>query len=761
MQVHLTTLNGVSVQDAHGRPLPSVLAQSKRLALLIYLAAAGGRARRRDVVISLFWPELDDEHARGALRQALTYLRRALGDGVILSRAEDLWIDPARIELDSLKFEQACSQGSVEEAITFYKSDFLEGFFVTDGAPELERWVDDERARLRRLAHKACSEIARAKEALGLRTEAVSWARRATALAPNDEAELRRLILLLADLGDRAGAVEAYDAFARRLAADFEVEPAAETQALIQRVRTQTATVGITHGAQDNAAKVPAIPAVPSPRVTPVSIRRRPAAVTYLIIIGLLAFAGYIAVFFAGRQTGATDNLRIVVLPIAVLDGDTAQSYLADGLTEQLITELAQLPGIEVINRRTMMEFRSARARVTDIMRTLNADAVLTASIQRLADTTHMTAQLVLAGDEKAIWARSFDGSRADLLRLQQRIALSAARSLGVDVERDPGTGSARDPAALDRYIRARYAWNQRGQGPLLKSIDLFRQALDIDPTFALAYSGMGDAYVQLGYGSYLRPDDAFLKARAAAERALDLDSTLAEPHATLAFVALYYDWNWDTARQEFERALARNPSYATAHEWAGLFEAAMGRFDDAIKHERRAQELDPLSVPIAGTAGWVLFYSDRLNDAERELQIVLRQNSAFPLGHLYLGRVFEARGQLDSALAQYAATGALREWVPTIAARAYAFGRQQNQEQARAELAHLNNLAQTQYVTAYAVALVHTALAQPDSAFAWLDRAVAERTHWLVWLNRDRRWAPLRSDPRFAKLVQRVGLPR
>jgi serine/threonine-protein kinase len=262
-QVQLTTLGGVSVQDAHGRLLASVLAQSKRLALLIYLAAANGRARRRDVVVSLFWPELDDEHARGALRQALSYLRRALGDGVILSRGEDLWIDLAQIEVDVLRFEQACAHGRFEEAMTFYNGDFLEGFFVTDAAPELDRWLDDERARLRRSAHKACSDIARAKIALGLRSDAVRWARRATALAPNDEAELRSLIVLLAELGDRAGAVEAYDAFARRLAADFEVEPSAETQAVIQRIRTQTAPAAPRLDAPDGAATVPPIQSEP------------------------------------------------------------------------------------------------------------------------------------------------------------------------------------------------------------------------------------------------------------------------------------------------------------------------------------------------------------------------------------------------------------------------------------------------------------------------------------------------------------------
>jgi tetratricopeptide (TPR) repeat protein len=316
------------------------------------------------------------------------------------------------------------------------------------------------------------------------------------------------------------------------------------------------------------------------------------------------------------------------------------------------------------------------------------------------------------------------------------------------------------DPEALDFYIKGRYFWNKRGPG-LLASIGLFTRALDVDPTFALAYSGMADAYVQLGYGNGLPPGDAFPKARAAAMRALMLDSTLAEPHATLAFVHMYYDWDWPAAEREFQLAIAINPSYATAHEWYGLFLTAMGRFDDARAQEARAEELDPLSIAIAGTAAWVSYYAGDYETAKRRLRVALREDSTFALGHLYLGRVHEATQAPDSALAQYESTGPLRTWVPTVAGKAYLLGRLGRAAEARAILADLESRSRTSYVTPFGIAVVHVALQQPDSAFVWLDRALAERTNWMVWLNRDPRWAPIRSDPRFVALTRRIGLPR
>jgi tetratricopeptide (TPR) repeat protein len=244
--------------------------------------------------------------------------------------------------------------------------------------------------------------------------------------------------------------------------------------------------------------------------------------------------------------------------------------------------------------------------------------------------------------------------------------------------------GHVIDARARTLYIRARYWLGRRGRDNLLRAVTTFQEALDIEPTYAAAYSGMGDAYAQLGY------------------------------------VAMYYTWDWAAADSEYRRALALNPAYPTTHEWYGLFLAAMGRFDEAQAHERRAVAADPLSLGIQSTAGWVLHYSGKQADAERQLRIALRTDSTFPVAHLYLGRVLQFNGQLDSALAHFAAMGSLRAWVPTLAGEGYVYAQQGRREHARQVLQRLDSLSRTQYVTAYAVALVYAALGQRDSAFAW-----------------------------------------
>jgi serine/threonine protein kinase/tetratricopeptide (TPR) repeat protein len=478
--------------------------------------------------------------------------------------------------------------------------------------------------------------------------------------------------------------------------------------------------------------------------------------------VAVLVTGGYLMAVRNHRVNGATGfAASVAVLPIENLDGDTTQAYVSEGLTDELITDLAQIKGLRVINRRTMQLYGKSGKALKEIARELGVDAIVTGTMQRIGDSVHLTAQVTPRGTDRTLWAGKYQGSRGDLLKFQRDIAWTVGERLrGARPGGAPAETKAGNPDAIDAYIRGRYWWNKRGQANLLRAIQFFGQALDADPAFAPAYSGVADAYVQLGYGSYLSPEDAFLKAEAAARKALELDSTLAEPHATLGFVKMYYAWDWPVADREFRLAIARNPSYATAHEWYGLFLVAMGRYDEAVAEERRAQALDPLSVSVATTTGWVLHYSGRQDDAERALRTALRVDSTSPLGHLYLARVLQAKGQLRSAVAMFEAAGPLRLWVPTIAGLGNVYGLEGRWAQALGELRRLDSLSKTQYVTSYAVALIHTALGQPDSAFAWLDRAVQERTHWLVWLNRDLRWKPLRGDPRFASLVHRVGLP-
>ena len=780
--IHLRTLGPPHLEEFDGSVRRPLAAQSKRLALLAYLALAGpGRFRRRDSVIALFWPESNDAHARGALRQSLSYLRRAVGrDAVVTRGEEEISVEPTLLRCDAVVFEQAVAAGRYEEAMTAYCGEFLEGLFVSDASVNLERWVDEERARLRNGAAQACWSLADASRRRSDWTASATWGRQASSLSPHDEGKLRRLMQLLDSMGDKAGAVEVYDRFARQLADDYATEPSAETQATIEAIRGRveivvdaTALAGV--DATPPAVALVAVSEQPiaadTGQVAPLVANREhrvrhgfgPAKI--LVVSVVLAVVGYLGSKARARAQAVADGaLVLAVMPIQNMSGDTLAAVLGDGLTEQLITELAQVPGLSVINHRTMMTYRASRASPRLIAHTLGVDAVLTGTLLRLpGDSLRLSVEVVRAGEDRVIWARSYSAARSDLLRVTRQVARGMA-----DYMR-PGTASGRraafslprpvDPIAVDLYMQGRYYWNKRGAG-LLRSIQLFTAALDADPTFALPYAGMADAYVQLGYSSTLRPDDAFPKARAAALRALELDSTLAEPHATLGFVSLYFDWNWPVAEREFRRALTMNPSYATGHEWYGLFLAAMGRFDEAIAHERQAQTLDPLSTAISGTAAWVLYYAGRNDDAARELKVALRADSSFALGHFYLGRVEEARGAFERALAEYGATGPLRDWVPTVAAVGYVQGTLGRHRDALATLARLESRSHEEYVTSYAIALVHASLGQTDSAFVWLARGEREHTHWMVWLRRDPRWAPIRADPRFEDLARRLRLP-
>ena len=664
--IELRTLGGTSLRAPTGAELVPLLAQPKRLGLLAYLALAGRPGFcRRDTLVALFWPELDAEHARGALRQALRFLRRELGAGAVVTRGdEDVGVDPGRLWCDAVAFEEACTSDPAMAA-ELYRGDLLVGFHVDDAAPEFDRWLEDRRAQLRQRSIVCLWTLARARRDSGARVEASALARRVASLAPDDESQLTSVLVFLDELGDRAGALSTYESFARRLRDEHGAKPSPETRVLLGRIRVRTAAGHI------EPLRIAGV-ALPAPNVP-------------------LTAAGTAAGTAVGTAGALADPM--IAPPRAPNAHRTGKVLLASAVATALIT------GGAFVRRETAPRW-----------------------------TAPTVMQSLRGAPDRATHARA------------------------------PRFGTL-DPVARDLYVRGRYYWTKRGPG-LTTSIGYFTKALDADPTFALAYSGLGDAYVQLGYGSVLRPDDAFPKARAAAHRALELDSTLAEPHATLGFVKLYFEWNWPDAEREFRRALALDPNYATGHEWYGLHLAAMGRFDEAIAEVRRAQELDPLSTSAAATSAWVQYYAGRYDAAERELEVVLRDAPTFALAHFYLGRVHEARGDLSRALAEYEASGPLRPWAPTVAAWGRVLAVEGRPGEARASLATMDSMARRTYVTAYAMALVHAALAQPDSAFAWLDRGVEERTHWLVWLNRDPRWHSIRGDARFAALVTRMGLP-
>lgn len=317
-------------------------------------------------------------------------------------------------------------------------------------------------------------------------------------------------------------------------------------------------------------------------------------------------------------------------------------------------------------------------------------------------------------------------------------------------------------PEAYLAWVKGRYYWNQRTASSLEKGLTSFRQAIDIDPTYAAAYAGLADCYTALGYGSYLAPKVAFERAKAAARQALILDASLADAHASLGFAHLYYDWDFSAADREFQRALALGAASVTPHQWYGIYLTAMGRFADAHAQIALAQQLDPLSVAINTDAGFVTYYSGRSAEAVTQLRATLDMNPAFPLAHLWLGRAYEQQKDYDAAIVEFkTAATALVDWPVTMAALGHVYGVAGRRQAARQVLDDLRALSARKYVTPYGVALVHAGLGDIDQAFSALDQAVADRSNWLVWLKLDPRFDNLRGDPRFDALVRRVGLGR
>jgi TolB-like protein/Tfp pilus assembly protein PilF len=454
------------------------------------------------------------------------------------------------------------------------------------------------------------------------------------------------------------------------------------------------------------------------------------------------------------------------VLPVENLTGDTTQVYLADGMTDQLFTDLAQIKALKVISRASVAVSQRTPQTTQQVAHALQVDAVVTGSLRRTGDSLHLSVQLISKRDGQALWAAGYDRAARDIPRVHSEAVRAMLQHAGIQLTAEEharlGAPRAVDPGAFALYTRGRYAWTKRDAVALKNAQGFFIQALDIDPTYAAAYAGLADTYNQLGYTLGLPPWEAFPKAKKAASDALQQDSTSAEAHVALGYATMYYDWDWIGAEREFRTAVALNPSWATAHEQYSLFLLAMGRFDEAESQVQQAVRLDPLSAPIAGQAGWVSHYRGRQAEAAARLEAAVAMDSGNPVLRFQLGRVYQAQAKYQDGLKEY---GLVRSkgsvGVTTIAAMGNVDALLGKRDEARKMLSELDSIARSgKYVSPYVVALVHTGLGDKDSAFVWLNKAVDDRTHWLVWLNRDPRWIPLRADPRFPALGRRIGLP-
>lgn len=453
----------------------------------------------------------------------------------------------------------------------------------------------------------------------------------------------------------------------------------------------------------------------------------------------------------------------MAVLPF--LSDSPGNNYLGDGLTEATVNGLVQLQALRVAPRTNALRYKGSAVRPKDAGRELDVAAVVTGSVTQQDGRLRIQVDLVDVARDSQIWGAVYQGDASELVHLQTRILQDLAHALRISLSDQESRRIARQPTAnadaYRAYLQGRYEWSQRSEAGLKRGIERFQQAVVIDPQFAAAHSGLADSYSILGYLSYLSPAETFPEARRHATKALELDASLAEAHASLGFVKLYFDWDWSGAETEFQRAIALSPHLASSHQWYSIFLLTAGRPKQALREILLAQEREPLSLSINTDLGFHYYYTGRYADAAKQLKLVLEMGPGFPPAHLWLGRTYQELGQFDDAAAAFRGVDErIRDWPVSIAARGHVAGVSGRQAQAAEALGELKRLSARRFVTSYGIALVHAGLGQNDAAFASLNNAFDERSNWLVWLRLDPRWNGLRSDPRFTLLVSRMRFP-
>ena len=485
------------------------------------------------------------------------------------------------------------------------------------------------------------------------------------------------------------------------------------------------------------------------------------AGVAVLLVLTIVLLSRF------GRSTPTTSPPHsIAVLPFENLSEDLGQDYFAEAMTDELITDLAQVSALKVISRGSTAQFKGTRKALPEIGRMLNVEMLVEGAVVRSGDKVRVTAQLIDAATDRHVWAESYERNLPDVLALQQEVARAIAeqiRATLTPVERTRLAATRRtNPDAYLAFVKGRYFWNQRTAPALRSGIESFEHAIAIDPAFAEAYAGIADCYTALGYGSYLPPKTAFENARTAATKSIALKPDFADAYASLAYVKLYYEWDFAAAEREFQHAIALNPNSVTAHDWYSVYLTAMERFDEARAEIARAQELDPLALAVNTDAGFVSYYSGQYDTAVKQLRTTLEMGPAFPLAHLWLGRTYQEQQDFEGANREYAAAASVvGDWPVTLAAIGNVAGVSGQRPAAQQVLKRLLALSSKEYVTPYGIGLVYAAIGEDDQAFTALGQAEADRSHWLVWLKLDPRWGRLRRDARFDGVLRRVGLIR
>ena len=504
----------------------------------------------------------------------------------------------------------------------------------------------------------------------------------------------------------------------------------------------------------------------------PATATQKKYAWIYIVVI-----CGTISVilFFLGRYTAGSkatasfndiSNKSIAVLPFENLSEEKGNAYFAEGIQDEILTRLAKIADLKVISRTSTQHFKSSPENLPQIAKQLGVANILEGSVQRVADQVRVNVQLINATTDAHLWAESFDRQLTDIFRIESEIAKTIADTLQAKLTGSEKRAIAAQPTenteAHEFYLKGRYFWNKRTAKDFKTAISYFQQAIDKDPKYALAYAGLADSYGLLSGWGAGSPQESFPPAKTAAKKALALDDTLAEAHASLAKILFAYDLDFDGSIREFRQAIELDPNYAMAHHWYGNGPLAQsGQFDEAIAECKRAVELDPLSLINNTDLGTTYYFARRYDQAIEQLRKTLEMDPGFYYAQYSLGQAIELKGDIVGAMAEYQKAQALNDDPQVLALLGHAYASSGNKTEALKILDQLKELSKQRYVSAYNFAIVYLGLGDKEEALRWLQKSYQDRAGFdIAAIKVDPFLDPLRGDSRFEALADKI-VPR
>ena len=491
--------------------------------------------------------------------------------------------------------------------------------------------------------------------------------------------------------------------------------------------------------------------------------------VALTIVLAVIAAGLFVFQLLRARSTSslstnpsAIPNKSIAVLPFDNLSRDPDNAYFVEGIQDEILTRLAKIADLKVIARSSTQRFQN-KGDLPQIAEQLGVAHLLEGSVQKVNDQVRINVQLIKAASEAHLWAEIYDRKLTDIFAVESEIAKTIADTLQAKLSGSEQHVIAARPTesseAHQLYLKGRFFWNKRTGNDLRKSIDYFQQAISADPNYALAYAGLADAYAFLPGYTAGSPQDSYPKSIAAAKKALELDDSLAEAHTALAIASWLYNFDFSQANREFQRAIELNPNYAIAHQQYGnILLSALGRFDEAIAEAKRAVELDPLSLVINSDLGVDYFFARRYDEAITQLRKTLEMDPGYYYGYVNLGQALDLKGAPDAAIAEYQKARALNDDPYILGLLARSYGLSGNKTEAEKILSQLQEISKQRYVAAYSFALTYLGLGNIEEALRWLEQAYQNRAgNDIGWIRVDPLLDPLRGDPRFEALAEKI----